>query len=573
MELPELIKSVLTEKLKNNSVVIFGLGQEGFSTYQTIRESLPDLKLVAMDDKPQEELSSNWQTVLTSDSALTFFRSSFENKATIQNEMGTSNTEITSSTRQISKLLEQPQVLVLKTPGIPFTHPLFSLLNSLKEKTITHSSNMELFLDILHGLPDVERPRTIGVTGTKGKSTTTALIFHVLKESGKAVFLAGNIGVPALEILKDLRAMIHSASGESSSGTSTSSWSEHGSLPTSLSHSFVVLELSSHQLQTLPYSPHIAVVQNITPEHLDYYKDFEEYVAAKAPISAHQVERDYIIYNPEYEIPSQFAANSKAQKLPFSLNLVPMTAESEQFLLKHPGEAQVVAFRKDDQLWYETESICSVTDLPLKGEHNILNSFPAIIVGKLLGIETEKITNAVKSFKSLPHRLEFVAEKNGVAYYNDSQGTTPEASIAAMRSFPGKEIILLAGGSDKGVSFTELAHEIVAQNVKHLILFSPTGEKIEAAVAAAGQGMTAATETSQSASSLNSNPVAWTDVSEQKSLPRIHHVSSMQEAVSLATKSAQAGTVVLLSPACASFGLFKNYQDRGNQFKEAVLKV
>jgi UDP-N-acetylmuramoylalanine--D-glutamate ligase len=157
------------------------------------------------------------------------------------------------------------------------------------------------------------------------------------------------------------------------------------------------------------------------------------------------------------------------------------------------------------------------------------------------------LKQAIQSFTSLPHRLEFVAEKNGVAYYNDSQGTTPEASIAAMRSFPDREIILLAGGSEKGVEFGELATEILTQKVTQLILFPPTGEKIEAAVSA-----------------------AFLSGGQTQSSPAIQHVTSMQQAVTLAAQAAQPGNIVLLSPACASFGLFKNYQDRGDQFKAAV---
>ncbi len=540
MELATHITTILTKKLQNTAVIIFGLGQEGFSTHRTLREFLPELKIIAIDDKSQENLSSEWQNLLSTDEHTLYLQSTNDDQAV--------------ATR-LSDAVENPTILVLKTPGIPFTNQFFSHLTKIAEDTgkkVRFSSNVELFFDIIHTLPETERPQTIGITGTKGKSTTTALINHVLKESGKQVFLAGNIGVPALDLLDPLR---HFAAQESASSQKSPR----------LSDSFIVLELSSHQLQNLPYSPHIAVVQNVTPEHLDYYTDFEEYVSAKAPIAAHQAPHDYIIYNPEYEIPRRFAANSAAQKLPYSLHLVPMTAESEQFLLEHPGEAQVVAYRKDDELWYETEQICSVHDLPLQGEHNILNTFPAIIVAKLVGIAAEQVRQAINSFRSLPHRLEFVAEKNGVAYYNDSQGTTPEASIAAMRSFPGKEIILLAGGSDKGVLFTELAEEILAQNISHLLLFPPTGAKIEAAV------MSAATMTQQS---TTPDDTKSTDPSKRtKKLPEIHQVHSMPEAVTLAAQSAHPGCVVLLSPACASFGLFKNYQDRGNQFKEAALAI
>lgn len=514
MDLTDTIHSVLSSKLADNSVLIFGLGSEGYSTYQTVRAVLPDLSIIAIDDKTKEQLASEWQSALQSDQLLQFCQTK------------------TPLSEQVPHL--QSHLLVIKTPGIPFSHPFFAQLQALEDTTISYSSNVELFFDILTAIPEQERPQTIGITGTKGKSTTTALIHHVLKESGKAVFLAGNIGVPALELLGELQ-----------------------STP-ELAKSFVVLELSSHQLQNLPYSPHIAVAQNVTPEHLDYYANFAEYVQAKAAIAAHQTARDYIIFNPDYEIPRQFALSSPAQQLPYSLTLEPQTTESEDFLQAYPGIAQVVAFRKEGQLFYETEAVCAQTDLPLQGEHNVLNTFPAIIVGKLIGISTEELVSAIKSFKSLPHRLEYVTEKQGVQYFNDSQGTTPEASIAAMRSFPGKEIVLLAGGSEKGVSFTDLAQEILRQDIKHILLFPPTGSKIEAAVREAFRKQ----QESQNDAAHQNN--------ETTTLPQFYPVESMPAAVQLAAEVAQPGAVVLLSPACASFGLFKNYQDRGNQFKEAA---
>ena len=530
MELRERITQVLTEKLTNRSIYLVGLGKEGLSTYQTIRTFAGDIPLHVVDDKPQTELTSDWQTALTQDKNLRYMHAPEQTLESMTAQIAQSPSANTTQT-------EAAKILVLKTPGIPFTNQFFSLLSKLTNTpqsgtSLTYSSNIELFLDVVAALPHSERPQTIGITGTKGKSTTTAMIHHVLKNAGKPVFLAGNIGVPALDLLKEILATLAATDAPS------------------LNKLFVVLELSSHQLQNLPHSPHIAVVQNITPEHLDYYKDFAEYAAAKAAIVAHQTESDYVIYNPEYEIPSQFAAQSKAQNLPYSLNLIPMTKESEEFLLTHPGASQVVAYRKEEQLYYETECICSVSDLPLKGEHNILNTFPAIIVAKLVGIDAMALKQAIHSFTSLPHRLEFVAEKNGVAYYNDSQGTTPEASIAAMRSFPDREIILLAGGSDKGVEFAELAAEILTRKVTQLILFPPTGEKIEAAVS-----------------------TALSTSGQTQSRPAIQHVSSMQQAVTLAAQAAQPGNIVLLSPACASFGLFKNYQDRGDQFKAAVTEL
>lgn len=482
MSLSQSATNHLRNLTANKTVVIFGLAQEGSSSYRFIRSHLPDLTLTLVDDKPQVELTSDLQTALSADSHASFKLAADFNP-------------------------DEKELLVIKTPGIPFTHPFFQRLSS---KTVTYTSNVQLFFEIISQLPEEERPQTIGITGTKGKSTTTALIHHVLKTASKQVFLAGNIGVPALQILEEMEKLS----------------------PEQLFSSYAVLELSSHQLQNLALSPHIAVVQNITPEHLDYYANFEEYVQAKASITKYQTSDDFVIFNPDFMIPAQFAAQSAAQKYPYSV----------------AGTSNAVAGVKNGKFYYKDEIIVSVEDLPLLGEHNLLNALPSVIVAKLAAVSTQDLRQALVSFQSLPHRLEFVAEKQEVRYYNDSQGTTPEAAIAALRSFPGKSIVLLAGGSDKGVAFGELAQEIIKHQVAKLILFPPTGEKIEAAVKEA---------------------ISSTGDSARQSL-NISHVSSMNEAVTQAAQAAQPGSVVLLSPACASFGLFKNYQDRGNQFKAAV---
>ena len=482
MNLTTTATQVLQNEISGKTVVIFGLGKEGFSSYQFIRAHLPEEKIFITDDKSPDLLGSEWQTVLSADKNLSFIPSA-----------------------EVAPKLEG-ELVIIKTPGIPFTHQFFT---QLSDKNAVYSSNTELFFEIIARYSSHQRPQTIGITGTKGKSTTTSLIHHVLKTAEKTVYLAGNIGVPALEVLLEMEKLPEE----------------------SLSQAVVVLELSSHQLQTLPYSPHIAVVQNITPEHLDYYQDFEEYWQAKAAISKFQTAEDLIIFNPTFEVPAKFAEFSSGKKYPFTLDA-------------QPGS---VAFTQNGILHSQDTPIIAVDKLPLLGEHNILNTLPAVVVAQLFGIHPETLKQALLSFKSLPHRLEFVAEKNGVRFFNDSQATTPEASIAAIKSFPQSEIILLAGGSDKGVAFDEFAQEILQQPVKHILFFPPTGAKIETALQQAGGLM--------------------------HSLPEIHHVSAMQEAVQKAVGLAKPGSIVLLSPACASFGLFKNYQDRGNQFKEAVLQL
>lgn len=474
------IKAILGER----QIILFGLAREGWSSYQFLRTHLPEKDILLTDDKTVAELTVEWQKALQTDQHLHFFSP----EAILQH--------LTSA------------LYIFKTPGIPPTNALFAALSQYEVKW---SSNTELFFNLLNSLPANERPTTIGVTGTKGKSTTTALIAHVLQSAQKPTFLAGNIGTPALTVWEEL---------EKSSVNPTTA--------------IVVLELSSHQLQELTSSPHIAVLQNITPEHLDYYRSFEEYWQAKARITQFQGPQDIFIYNQDFELPAKIAKTSQAKQHTYSLN----SSSSEAETTYH-----------DQALWYKKEKIIDQSELPFLGEHNILNTFPAIIIAKLLEIPTSVLAEAIKNFKPLEHRLEFVAEKNGVLYYNDSQGTTPEAAIAAIASFGEKPIILLAGGSDKGVSFAELAEVINTKNILELILFPPTGEKIATAVR---------------------------EVQEKAKTPReitMVTVQSMTEAVKLASSHAQYGSVVLLSPACASFGLFKNYQDRGNQFKAAVREI
>jgi len=298
----------------------------------------------------------------------------------------------------------------------------------------------------------------------------------------------------------------------------------------------VVLELSSHQLRELGVSPHIAVILDITPEHLDYYSNFEQYLEAKAPITSFQIARDWVVFDPSFAMPSQLAARSLAQKVTFSLD--------------SSLSALPTAYLKDDYLWYREQKVIAVKDVPLLGRHNLLNTLPAIVIGiELFGLAPEAVANSIKSFVGLPHRLEFAGEIKGVRYYNDSQATTPEASIAAISSFPDTAIVLLAGGSDKGVSFEKLATVILQQKIVKIQLFPPMGAAIKEAVQAAAAR------------------------SQTNAVPTFQEVGSMSEAVQAAAAVATPNSVVLLSPACASFGMFENYQDRGNQFKAAVARL
>jgi len=325
--------------------------------------------------------------------------------------------------------------------------------------------------------------KIIGVTGTKGKGTTSTLIYEILGSAGKEVYLSGNIGKPYLELLPALR-------------------------PTS----YIVMEMSSFQLIDMEKSPHIAIVLNITTDHLDWHRDRDEYVSAKENIVRYQLSDDFAVINEEYETPRDFTNSTKGK---------------------------VVFFSKEklEEKYKE--------NLLLRGEHNLENIAAAVEVGRLIGISEEIILKTVRSFKGLEHRLELVAEIGGVTFYNDSFATSPQPTIAAINSFTEPETLIL-GGSDKGLDYRELAGGIEEkENIKNIILIGDTAGKIKNAFG-------------------NKNLKV-----------KIHELgfAPMEEIVKKAYEVSEKGSVVVLSPASASFDMFKNYKERGNQFKAAVEKL
>jgi UDP-N-acetylmuramoylalanine--D-glutamate ligase len=319
----------------------------------------------------------------------------------------------------------------------------------------------------------------IGVTGTKGKGTTSTLIYEILKADNRDVYLSGNIGKPYLELLPKL---------------TKDFW--------------VVMEMSSFQLIDMEISPHISVVLNITEDHLDWHKDREEYVNAKKNIVKFQEPSDFAILNEEYETTKNFALVAKGKVVFFSKKSL-------------------------DKKFKEK--------LLLRGEHNLENIAAAVTVAKIVGVDEDKILQTVQLFKGLEHRLELVDTVNGITFYNDSFATGPQPTIAAINSFTEPETIIL-GGSDKGLDYQELGKVISGkENVKNVILIGSTAEKIEKSF---GRNLSFS----------------------------IYHLAfaSMTEIVKKAFEVSQKGGVVILSPASASFDMFKNYKDRGNQFKSAV---
>ncbi len=512
----ERIRTYLHQHFNSRQVIIFGLGREGLSTYHFLRAFLPEKKLWLLDEQALSQLSAELQSIVKQDQDVHF--------------------------RQIDQGLSESlddisQIVVFKTPGAKTELPF---IQKLIDGGAMLSSNTSLCFELISQL--THQPVTIGVTGTKGKSTTASLIHHVLQFNSRPVWLAGNIGTPPLRVLLEVL---------QAQGLHTGSSDQQPPKQSDQSHQqpIIVFELSSHQLRELKFSPHIAVIQNITPEHLDYYRDFETYQKAKSAIAAYQNNQDMVIYTPEFAGAATIAQLSKGKHLTFAISSARSSIPPKR---SHPE--QPIASANQDAILYQNEVIVNRADVPLIGTHNLLNVMPAVIIGRELGLTNQQISAAIKSFQPLPHRLEKVAEKNGVLYINDSQATTPEATLAALSSFDGKNIHLIAGGSDKGVDLQPVVEAVLQHQVKTLLLFPPTGEKIAELLAATIQER-------------------QTNLEVDLPSPTVIHVKSMVEAIGQAAAAVKNNDVVLLSPACASFGIFKDYQDRGNQFKQAVQEL
>lgn len=438
-------------ELKNKKILVLGFGKEGKDNYLALRKLFPK-KIIAIADKLEfKELSKKNQELLKKDKKTKLY-------------LG----------KNYLQSLKNYQ-LIIKTPGIK---P--SSLKQFLRKKIRVVSQTEIFFEYCPG-------KIIGVTGTKGKGTTSSLIYQILKKGGFKVHLIGNIGKPVFQTL--LRAK---------------------------TNDIFVYEISSHQLQTLKKSPHIAVFLNLYPDHLDYYKNFKEYCLAKESITRYQTKKDYFIYNSEQKLLREIAKKSKAKKIPFNT-------------------------KKRKKL----EKIISRKEIPLKGNFNLLNILAAVLVAEIFNVSSKNIKKGIKSFKPLAHRLEFVRKYKEIEFYNDSFATIPQATIVAMDALGKKVKTLILGGSSKGkIDFSLLAKKILKNKIENLILFPYTGKNI------------------------------WKEVlsfkKRNQDLPKSFFVSSMAEAVKTAYKCTKKRSICLLSPASASFSIFRNYKERGNLFKKNV---
>ncbi len=377
--------------------------------------------------------------------------------------------------------------VVMKSPGIPDKVPI---VKKLREKRILVISEIEFASEFTNAI-------TIGITGSNGKTTTTMLTYHLLKEGGLNVGLGGNIGKSfAWQVAEE-------------------------------NYDYYVLELSSFQLDGIVnYKPHIAILTNISPDHLDRYDyKYENYIESKFRITLNQTEEDYLIYDAEDEAINNWLTNNKtkAQLIPFSIT---KQVENGAFIKNNTMEINI----------NQEEFLMETAQIALEGKHNMKNAMAATSVAQLMRIRKQTIRESLSNFQGVEHRLEKVLKIQNVQYINDSKATNVNATFFALDSMT-TPTVWIVGGVDKGNDYTELM-ALVHEKVKAIICLGVDNKKI---IDAFGNVVDVMIE-----------------------------VSSMSDAVKMSQRLAEKGDTVLLSPACASFDLFENYEDRGRQFKQAV---
>ena len=377
--------------------------------------------------------------------------------------------------------------LVVMSPGVPTDLPI---VNEMREKGLPIWGEIELAY--VFGKGDV-----LAITGTNGKTTTTSLLGEIMKNYAQSSFVVGNIGNPYTSIALQTR-----------------------------EDSVIVAEMSSFQLETIQtFRPRVSAILNITPDHLNRHHTMEAYVNAKKNIAKNQTEDDYCILNYEDRLTREFGEEIKANVLYFSSQ-----RKLEEGIYLEEGNIIYNYGRVK-------ETICHVDELQILGTHNHENVMAACAMAAVYGVPVDVIRESVKAFKGVEHRIEYVTEKKGVTYYNDSKGTNPDAAIKAIQAMK-RPTVLIGGGYDKGSEYTEWINSFDGK-VKKLILLGDTKEKIAADA-------------------------------EKCGFKDYMFVDSFEEAVLTAAKIAESGEAVLLSPACASWDMFPSYEVRGEKFKEIV---
>lgn len=466
-----MLKEKIASEFKDKKVLILGFGREGKATYDFLKANNINCKVTIADKNEEVEPLEQVNLCLG---------------------------------EQYIKSVYSDYDIIMKSPGISFKQLDIS---KIKAKI---TSQTELLLK--YG-----KDKIIGVTGTKGKSTTATLLYNILKQK-YCVKLIGNIGVPPFTAIEE--------------------WEQTD---------YFVYELSCHQLEKVKYSPKIAVFLNIFEEHLDHYESYEQYIDAKRNIFKHQEPSDIFLFN-EF-----FAGKIVANNV---LNQVCIALRSEELFGIYEQNSEIRETEKTNSDNYASidKNIISLSlnnslkriELPLDikgliGVHNYYNAMVTVIVAELLGVEHDKIFSALKEFKGLDHRLQYIGTYNGVDYIDDSISTIPEATINGVTSVANVQTVII-GGMDRGIDYSNLRDFLAALDVKNIILMYETGKLLY--------------------DILNSVP----------NMNNIVYVKDLDEAVRYAVANTPTGSVCLLSPAAASYGYFKNFEDRGTKFKEYIIK-
>ncbi|SES62433.1 UDP-N-acetylmuramoyl-L-alanine--D-glutamate ligase [[Clostridium] polysaccharolyticum] len=385
----------------------------------------------------------------------------------------------------LTKEQEENVELLVLSPGVPIDIPM---VESFQKKNIPIWGEIELAYQFAKG-------RIAAITGTNGKTTTTSLAGEIMKAYYESVFVVGNIGNPYTDVALETR-----------------------------EDTVVVAEISSFQLETIDqFHPAVSAILNITPDHLNRHHTMECYIDTKFNITKNQTEKEYCVLNYEDEVLRQRAESLGVNVIYFS---------SQRILEKgiYLDENQDIIWKEDSLI-----KVCNVHDLKLLGTHNYENVMAAVAIAVKIGVPMDVIRKAVCDFVAVEHRIEFVAEKNGVAFYNDSKGTNPDAAIKGIQAMV-RPTLLIGGGYDKGGDFTEWI-EAFDGKVKLLVLIGQTREKIA-------------------------------ETAKKCGFDKIVFAESLEEAVNVCWQNAESGDAILLSPACASWGMFPNYEVRGEMFKE-----
>lgn len=382
--------------------------------------------------------------------------------------------------------------LTIVSPGVPLDLPF---IEKIKSEGIKIIGEVELAYKLS------KNPTFIGITGTNGKTTTTSLVGEMFKKANKDTYIVGNIGNPVIDTV-DL----------------------------TNENSYLVTELSSFQLESIEdFKPKVSTIINITEDHLNRHHTMENYINAKARVFKNQDKTDFTILNYDDSIVRDLGKNSNGNVLYFSIKEeVKQGAyldKNNNIVIKVDGKELV---------------LMNKSELSLPGNHNLENAMSAILMAYVLNIDTDVIIDTLRTFKGVEHRLEFVTNKDGIMFVNDSKGTNPDSTIKAITSYE-KPIVLIAGGYEKQSDFTEMI-EYATKNVKALVLLGQTAEKIET-------------------------------TAKEHGINNISKVEDMEAAVKKAYEIAESGDVVLLSPACASWDMYPNFEARGLDFKENIYKL